>query len=252
MDGEVAAQAAGWRATPGPLVLGHRDALVADSIGWDVATWSRALRFWTSSTRLAPGARALEIGAGGDNAGISLWLAAHGFEVTCSGLEEPSPAMRSLHARHGVDARITYARADVLELPFVEAFDLVVFKSVLGRVGGGGRFDRQLRAVAGMHAALRPGGELWFAENATATRVHRAARRRFGAGRWAWRYVDLAELPELLAPFDSHESTTFGLTGAFGRSEAQRRALAALDRTVLDRVTRERWRYVVAGVARKP
>jgi SAM-dependent methyltransferase len=250
VDGEVA-PVARPATRSGRLVLGHTDVLVADSIGWDVATWSRSLRFWMASTRLPHGVRALEVGAGGDNAGISLWLAAHGFEVTCSGLEQPSSTMRSLHEQHGVASRITYARADVLALPFVEAFDLVVFKSVLGRVGGGDRFDRQLRAVAGMHAALRHGGELWFAENAAATGVHRAARQRFGAGRWAWRYVDLAEIPQLMGPFDSHETTTFGLTSAFGRNEAQRRALAALDRTVLDHVTRERWRYVVAGVARK-
>jgi SAM-dependent methyltransferase len=224
--------------------------LVSDSIGWDVATWARALPFWTASTALGAGARALEVGAGGDNAGLSLWLATQGFEVTCSGLGPPADAMLDLHRHHDVADRVTYACADVLTMPYVEAFDLVVFKSVLGRVGGHDRFDRQQAAVRKMYEALRPGGELWFAENAAGMKVHQLARRRFGAGLWHWRYVALDELPALLTPFDDYRWTTFGLTSAFGRTERQRRSLAAADRW-LDRTAPRSWHYVVAVVASK-
>lgn len=226
--------------------------LLAASLGWDVRTWSHALPFWLSQSALTPGARALEVGAGGNNAGLSLWLAAQGHEVTCTGLEPPSATMRQAHRRFDVQGRITYTTADVLTLPHEGEFDLVVFKSVLGRVGGHDRFDLQLRAVDRLRTALRPGGELWFAENAAAGWPHRTARRYFGAGRWSWRYVDLTELARLLAPFEDANWTTFGVASAFGRSERQRRALARLDEALLGRLAPPSWRYVAAGFGRRP
>lgn len=225
--------------------------LLAASLGWDVRTWSHALPFWLSQTALRPGARALEVGAGGSNAGLSLWLAAQGYEVTCTGLARPSDAMRQVHRRYGVADRITYAAADVLALRYAGEFDLVVFKSVLGRVGGQDRADLQVRAVEQLHRALRPGGELWFAENAAAGWPHRAARRRFGAGRWSWRYIELVELAGLLAPFEDAAWTTFGVASAFGRTEGQRRALARLDEALLVRLAPPSWRYVAAGFGRR-
>lgn len=225
--------------------------VVTDSIGWDVSTWARALTFWSANTRLGPGSKVLEVGAGGDNAGLSLWLADQGLDVTCSGLEPPSAAMRDRHRQYGVADRITYVSADVLTMPFVGEFDLVVFKSVLGRVGADDHFNLQQHAVEQMYKALRPGGELWFAENAAGSLLHRAARRHFGAGRWQWRYVDLDELPALMAPFEDYLSMTFGLTAAFGRTERQRHALARLDHAGLDRAAPPSWRYVMAGVANK-
>lgn len=59
---------------------------------------------------------------------------------------------------------------------------------------------------------------MWFAENAAGSLLHRAALRHFGAGRWQWRYVDLDELPALMAPFEDYRTMTFGLTAAFGRT----------------------------------
>lgn len=224
---------------------------VSESIGWDVGTWSRALPWWTCHTRLDGPVRALEVGAGGRNAGLSLWLALQGHEVVCSGLEPPSEQMRASHAAWGVASRISYASADVLALDAVEEYDLVVFKSVLGRVGGNDRFDLQREAVRRMHRALRPGGELWFAENAVGGAVHQAARRRVGAGRWAWRYVAAAELPVLLEPFAATACTSFGVTAAAGRTERQRRVLATLDGALLERLVPPSWHYVVAGVAHR-
>jgi SAM-dependent methyltransferase len=225
--------------------------LCADSVGWDVATWSRAMPYWLSRTRLASGARALELGAGGENGGLSLWLAARGCQVTCSGLEPPTDSARELHRRYRADGRIRYAVDDVLTMQYEQEFDLVVFKSVLGRVGAGGDFGRQRRAVARMHQALRPGGELWFAENASASGLHRMGRRHFGAGRWQWRYISLDEVPVLLSSFEDKHWRTFGTSAAFGRSERQRAALARVDAAVLDRALPASWHYVVAAHARR-
>lgn len=223
--------------------------LLADSVGWDVGNWSRAVRFCTATSHLRPPGQALEVGSDGENGGLSLVLAARGWNVLCSGLEPPSPAKIALHRAHAVTGRVRYAVLDVLEdLP---PSDLVVVKSVLGHVAQRGRDDRLRAALQNLQAAVRPGGELWLVENARASRVHAAARRRIGAGRTQWRYLGLDEIDDLLSAFPERACRTFGVVGALGRSEAQRRALSVLDRTVLERTMPARSHYVAAVVARK-
>ena len=226
-----------------------RTRMLADSIGWDVANWGRALEFCASRSRLTPGGRALEVGADGDNGGLSLFLADQGWQVTCSGLGDPPPVMRELHTRHNVAHRVQYARLDVLHLPDAPAYDLVVLKSVLGHVGQDGRYDLQQQAVADLHRVLRPGGELWVLENGTATRLHQLARDRVGAGRCGWRYLRPDELEALLAPFAHRQLASFGVAGAVGRTERQRAGLGRLDRTILEPLLPESWRYLLAAVA---
>jgi SAM-dependent methyltransferase len=223
--------------------------LVEDGIGWDVATWSRAWAWCQERSRLPSAGRALEVGADGDDGGLSLLLAARGWSTTCTGLQEPSARKRDLHRRHGVEHRVEHLRLDVLDPPALPPFDLVVVKSTLGHVGQDQRFDLQRRAVRNLHRLLRPGGELWVLENAAATPLHAVARRRMGAGRTGWRYLTAQELDVLLAPFASRERTAFGVAAAGGRSEHQRQLLGQVDAQLLEPLTPRRWRYVLAAVA---
>src|SRR4051794_17986771 len=91
-------------------------ALVRDSIVWDVANWSSCLDFWQRHSRALhyPGT-ALEVGASA-NGGLSLWMAAKGLNVVCSGLEQPSSVAEDIHVRYGVDRRIIYRTLDVLKM----------------------------------------------------------------------------------------------------------------------------------------
>jgi SAM-dependent methyltransferase len=230
----------------------HVDALIADSLGWEVRTWTRALRFWVATTSLGPGVRALEVGAGGANGGLSLWLAAQGCRVTCTDLEPPSARKVALHRAYGVSGLVQYACEDAVNLPHRNVYDLVVAKSVLGFIGQDDRFDLQQRAIMRMHDALRPGGELWIAENAVGTRLHAAVRLRHGAATRAavaWRYMRLDEADALLAPFGSHKAITFATAAALGRTEWQRTVLALADAAILDRIGPPRWRYAFAATA---
>jgi SAM-dependent methyltransferase len=217
---------------------------------WDVETWWPALEFWQAHSRLDLSmSRVLEIGS--RNGGLSLWLAANGASVTCSDLNGPTAAARSKHRIHRLDDRITYASIDATAIPHREAFDLVVFKSVLGGIGRDGRADRQQLAIDQMHAALRPGGELWFAENLTASPVHRLLRQHCTDWGGRWRYLALEELTGQLARFSDVTWESGGVVAAFGRTEPQRQMLARLDRALLNAITPTRWRYVGYGVARK-
>jgi hypothetical protein len=102
-----------------------------------------------------------------------------------------------------------------------------------------------------MHAALRPGGVLLFAENLVASPIHRHLRRRFVAWGDRWRYVTIEEMNAFLGPFSTVRERTFGFAGAFGRTERQRSSLATVDATGLDRIVPAQWRYIIAGVATK-
>lgn len=221
-------------------------------VQWDVRNWSRAIDFWvtTCGSGAFQGAEVLEVGS--RDGGLSLWFAEKGASrVLCSDLDGPSSAARELHAASTVGDRIEYAAVDATDIGVLDGFDVVAFKSVLGGVGGAGGCDAQVRAVRSMHAALRPGGVLLFAENLVASPLHAFLRRRFVAWGDRWRYVTREEMGGFLSPFSDVELRNLGFAGAFGRSESQRTALAAVDLAGLDRVVPRSWRYIVAGVARK-
>lgn len=226
--------------------------LIEESIGWDVANWSKCLTYWEQHGSLPEGATALEVGAG-DNGGLTLWLASKGARVVCSGLEQPSAASRAVHDRYDLAGCIEYRHLDVLDMDYGESFDVVSFKSVLGSIGRSDRLERCIQAVTAMHRALKPGGELWFAENCAATRLHQRLRDRHSWGKQGhgWRYVSLSEVDTLMAPFESCTYATAGFVGLIGRTERQRRALGRLDTLILDRFVPAAARYIVMGVARK-
>jgi SAM-dependent methyltransferase len=222
----------------------------AEIVEWDVENWSAALDYWQRhSTLTLSTCTALEIGS--RHGGLSLWLALAGASVVCSDLREPTDAAVRKHERYGVSKSVRYARVDALHVPYAEAFDLLVFKSVLGGIGYGGGRERQRQAVSEMHKALKPGGELWFAENLVGSPVHRVLRDRFVDWAPRWRYVSMGELVEFLEPFASLTCHTLGVLGTFGRSERQRAILGRIDRLVVNALVPASWRYIAVGVARK-
>jgi SAM-dependent methyltransferase len=234
----------------GALHATPRD-LLEDIFGWDVITFAPALEHWQRYvTADLTRSTALEVGAG-QSGGLSLWLALQGCDVVCSTLGEVSPRVRALHRRYGVGHRVRYANIDVLAFDEREAFDVIAFKSILGGIGANGHAERQRDAIQRLHAALKPGGNLLFAENVAATRIHAAARARFGAGKDGWRYPTTRELSALLRPFASVQGRTAGFLGTWGSSELQRRASGRVDAFLCRWLVPASWQYAMMGVAIK-
>jgi ubiquinone/menaquinone biosynthesis C-methylase UbiE len=217
----------------------------ADICQFDVTTWFHAVKFWAQHAD-PRGRKCLEVGAGAG--GVSLWLAQAGGTVTCSDLWNTEERASPLHRKYGVSERITYVDIDAETIPFENEFDIVVFKSVLGALR---TKDRQLRAVAGMHRALRPGGKLLFAENLTGTRIHGFFRRTFRSWSAQWRYVALGEITEFLSRFSTIDVRTTGVLAVFGANEPLRSVLSIVDRVALNRLCPAGCHYLVYGIATK-
>jgi len=225
-------------------------ALLPEIIGWDVVNWSQALAFWGSRVRLPETASCLELGCG-VNSSLTLWLAMRGHTVVCSDDGGVPESVRATHRRHGIADRVTYADVDARAIPYKNCFDVIAFKSVLGGVVREAPAAVTPEVMRSVHNALKPGGVLLFAENLTSTPLHHFARQHFMGRRSTWHYFALAQIEQMLSPFRSFEMTTFGFLGCFGRSEAQRRFLGKLDRSLLDKVVPARWHYVAAAIAYK-
>lgn len=223
---------------------------ISEFIEWDVRNWSAALEFWkaNSSKNLAE-CSALEIGS--DYGGLSLWLASEGADVICSDVNGPKPEARTKHLAAGYSKQITYASIDALNIPYTEQFDVVVMKSVLGIVGNPCTKESQARAISEIYKCLKPGGELYFAENLSASRLHRYLRGKYVKWGSKWRYPAAEEMLGFLQGFSRVDHTLFGFAGTFGRNERQRNLLGVADRLIVDRIVPSGWKYIIAGVAVK-
>ncbi len=221
-----------------------------DVLKWDTGSWGVALDFWVRYGGLdgAP-LDCLEIGA--NQGGLSVWLASRGHRVLCSDLANCEATARPLVERHGLLDRVAFENIDATAIPYENRFDIIVFKSVLGGVGRNNAIEYQRRAIGSMHRALRPDGRLLFAENLVGSRMHQFLRSRFVEWGTNWRYVTIDEMRAFLREFSDVKSSTAGVLGTFGRSEAQRRMLAAIDRAGLNALVPPSWRYIVYGVATK-
>ena len=226
------------------------DPFLDDVIEWDVSNWSVALDFWRQTSELPTmHVSALEIGS--RHGGLSLWLAAQGASVVCTDVNGPTEEARRKHERHGVAGNVRYGSLDALAIPYRSEFDVVTFKSVLGAVGWRERRERRRDAMHQIHDALRPGGELWFAENIAGSPLHGFARRHFVPWGKSWRYPRIDEMLEFASMFSTVKYRTVGVLGAFGRTGRQRALLGRLDQAICDRLVPESWRYIMVGVAKK-
>ena len=156
-----------------------------------------------------------------------------------------------LHKKHNVTGFIRYEDIDATSIPYENHFDVIVFKSIIGGIGYDNNKAAQQKAFREMYKALKPGGKLLFAENLTASSLHRKLRSRCAGWGSAWRYVTVDELYEFLSDFSSKKIISTGFSAVFGRTETQRNFLTILDRGFFNHVTPGSWKYLGYGVAVK-
>jgi len=223
--------------------------IVQECFQWDVRTWKKCLDEWGPVLRTGKKLRCLDVGS--RDGGLTLLLALHGHEVVCTDLEAPGISARDLHRKYGVDSLVTYQAMDATAIPFKETFDVVIFKSVLGGIGRDGHTEKQLLALDQLFHSLRPNGTLLFAENLSASMLHRALRKIFNRWGTYWNYPTVHWLRNKLEEHGDVSMKTTGFLAAFGRSEKQREFLARLDDAFICRVVPTSWRYVAYGWVRK-
>lgn len=223
--------------------------LVGDIVQWDVKTWSKAIHYWETAVDWNKVETCLEIGA--REGGLSLWLSLKGKKVICSDQFNTKEIAGKLHQKYPSAAAIEYENIDARQILYENYFDLVVFKSVIGGIGRNNNFQLQEQVFREIYKALKPGGKLLFAENSTASGMHRLIRKRGNAWGEYWRYLSADEMKSLLKPFSSFTIKSTGFLGTFGRNERQRNFLATIDNLLFNKICPGNWKYVLYGVAEK-
>jgi SAM-dependent methyltransferase len=221
-----------------------------DIIEWDILNWGHLLTFWDNISKLKfKESSTLEIGA--RNGGISLWLALKGLNVLCTDLNGPAEKARLLHKKYNVSHLVKYESVDATNIPYEDYFDIITFKSVLGGIGRGNNIEVQQKAIKEMYKALKPGGKLLFAENLIASPFHQFLRKRFIQWGQDWRYITIEEMLSFLKSFSTVNYITVGFFGAFGRNEFQRKILGWIDKCIFNKITPDKWKYIIIGIAQK-
>lgn len=217
-------------------------------IGWDILNWQPVLAFWRSALRDVEKGKALELGCG--PGGISMWLCDQGFSVCCSDIEMPGDKVRNMHKKYGF-TDIEYQAVDALDIRFDEEFDVVVFKSVAGGVSRNGQDSNRDVMMQQIHKCLKPGGVLIFAENLSASPIHRFFRKNFVKWGSSWNYPTLNQMLTSQQCFDKVAYRVRGFAGAFGRTESQRSLFSYFDKFFFDPLLPQSWKYIMYGIARK-
>lgn len=221
-----------------------------DIIQWDIENWSRPLKYWEKIlSREKKTLTCLELGC--REGGISLWLSLLGHKVLASDLKNTHETTLPLHERYKVSTKINYQDINALNIPYENHFDVVVFKSILGGIGGNNNLEAQEIVIAQIYKALKQGGIFLFAENTSATFFHRILRKYFTAWGDTWRYVSLNEMQRFLKPFSKYTLFSTGFSGVLGKNERQKMILGKVDRFVFNRVFPKSWKYIMYGYARK-
>ncbi len=225
------------------------DDLTKDIVQWDVKSWSKAIVYWDKTIDWSSIQNGLELG--GRQGGLSLWLALKGKHIICSDLKDVKETAEELHIKHQVSSLITYEDIDATNIPYENQFDVIVFKSIIGGIGGKDNLEIKQQVFNEIYKALKPGGKLLFAENLIASPFHRYLRKRFVRWDDYWKYLSINEMNDFLKDFSSVDLKTTGVLGTFGRTEGQRNFLSSVDNLFLNRICPNSWKYICYGVAVK-
>ena len=220
-----------------------------DVVQWDIRAWKKAIKYWDNNVDWKNVENALELGS--REGGLSLWMAQKGVSTVCSDYTNSEKSAAPLHKKYNVSSKITYQDIDATNIPYENHFDIIVFKSIIGGIGKDDNIEIQKKVFEEIYKALKPGGQLLFAENLTSTKLHQEMRYRFNKWGDYWRYISLSELKDFLKPFLSYKIKTTGVLGTFGRTEKQKEILTRIDEVFFNHVFPSKWHYIGFGITKK-
>ncbi len=223
--------------------------LKRDILQWDVKSWGHALDYWEKNASWEKLKTGLELG--GREGGLSLLLASHGIDTICSDLKDSDQSAGPLHSKYKCSNLIRYKDIDASNIPYENHFDVIAFKSIIGGIGRNGQKELQQKVFSEIYKALKPGGQLLFAENLVASPLHNFMRKKFIKWSEYWRYVNIDEMKEFMSSFSRIDIRSCGFSAAFGRSEKQRNFLSAIDNWLLNKIIPQNWKYIAYGIAYK-
>jgi len=189
--------------------------LLKDIIQWDIEVWKNTLTVWQ---KFLPNNKNLKVLCIGEReGGLSLWFALQGFEVTCSDYKLKADKSLPLHKKYESGSlNINYKQLDVLNLDLqTDAYDIIAFKSVLG---GLSTEANVIKAISELNRTLKPGGQIYFAENIKSSILHQVLRKRFTKWSSYWYYPSYSSLTNLFSStFKKEEYCSFGFFNIFGK-----------------------------------
>lgn len=223
------------------------------SMGWDSVNWGRSLSFFRES--LGPdlnGMTAIEVGCGASSGGIGLWLSSEGVDVISTSILEVETEVGGFFAQCGLEETYSFEFWDATRPWNGEPVDLLCCKSIFGGIRRSDNEAALVQVLGEMSNALKTGGKILFVENLISSFLHQSLRRKYGAGKNSWYYFSIQELHRLLEDtgFSILSSSSTGFTGAFGRTESQKKLLGYLDGG-LSKIIPKSLHYVGFGVAEK-
>jgi len=230
----------------------EENAIIKDSIGWDIENWKQSISFFKKHIKLDKSMKILELGAGDSSGGYSHYFASKGLEVVCSDFPEVYDSAIKFHKNACIDQYISYEGVNALDIPYKNEFDIIIFKSMLGGIGRWGNVKKFEEIIKNVRNALKPKGHMLFAENLKATFIHEIFRNRFGNGKKGWTYINFDEYENIVKKyFNIYNMETTGFLGCFGRSEFQRNILGLIDQKILKNIVPKKMNYILFCVAQK-
>ena len=176
---------------------------------WDTENWSKILVLWNRMiTESFDGLKVLELGAG--DGSLSIWSCNQGGDVICSDLSITDVQINTIKFQIVNTEKIKFEKIDILDIPYTDYFDVILFKSVLGGLRS---YNKQKAAFEQIHKALKNNGKLLFCENMNSTFLHQYFRSKKPWGHY-WRYPSFYELINMSKQFRKINYDTYGLFGA--------------------------------------
>ncbi len=227
-----------------------KKALINDIIGWDIGIWNKSLEFFEQNIDFSKINNALELGAGHQSGGYSLYLAQKGINTICSSQFRVNEKIKKTHQKYELSNFIEYEQIDISNIPYTNYFDIVSFKSVLGGI----KLSKKPleESFVQITKCLKEDGLLIFSENISSTYLHKILRKRYTSNKHGWHYYNYEELIRCCNLYfcEVNYTTNGFITNLF--PERFREMISFFDNHFFCKVIPKNYHYLFIAICREP